>query len=99
MTYGYAGEGWKSGSYYTKYISNNEKFYKLDGFYGKKIYTPFWNVVKEQYQASDCGVDCDYLGPRNLMAGMIFYVAGAAILLSFFAAIVCGKEKIDLTRG
>ena len=79
MTYGYQGEGWKSGSYYTKYISNNQKFYKIDAFYGKKIYTPFWNVIKETYQSADCGVDCDYLGPRNLMANMILYVAGAEI--------------------
>ena len=49
MTYGYAGQGWKSGSYYTNYISNNQKFYKIDSFYGKKIYTPFWNIIKETY--------------------------------------------------
>jgi len=30
MTYGYKGEGWKSGNYYTKYISKNPKFYTMD---------------------------------------------------------------------
>ena len=33
MKYGYEGEGWKSGSYYTKYISQNPKFYTKDKWY------------------------------------------------------------------
>ena len=48
--YGYKGEGWKSGNYYTAYISMNPKFYSVDKVYGRKIYTPFWNEMKEAYQ-------------------------------------------------
>jgi len=49
FTYGYRGEGYRSGNYYTKYISGNPKFYTYDKMYGKMVYTPFWNVVKQTY--------------------------------------------------
>jgi len=46
MVYGYDGAGWKNGNYYTSYISPNSKYYTKDKFYGKEIYTPFWNVMR-----------------------------------------------------
>ena len=46
MQYGYDGEGFKTGNYYTKYISSNPKFYQKDGYYGKQIYKPFWNHIR-----------------------------------------------------
>ena len=98
MKYGYAGEGWKSGAYYTKYISPNPKFYTKDSFYGKEIYTPFWNVMRNSYQSYDCGVDCDYLGPRNFMMSMTFYLVLFAIFVAFILTIWCSKEKLEVPR-
>lgn len=95
MKYGYDGEGWKSGSYYTKYISMNPKFYTKDKWYSKEIYTPFWNTMRSVYQAYDCGIDCDYLGPRNLMMSMVVYVTLAAIFVGVGLVILCSKEKYD----
>ena len=99
LTYGYDGDGWKSGNYYTKYISNNPKFYTKDKYYGKPIYTPFWNEMKQTYQKYDCGVDCDYLGPRNLMMDMLVYIILASAFSLFFVAIMCGKDKYEQFTG
>lgn len=98
MVYGYDGKGWKNGNYYTSYISSNPKYYTRDKFYGKEIYTPFWNIMRNQYQSYDCGVDCDYLGPRSFMMSMTIYVVLAAVFVSFVVIIGCTKEKLHINR-
>ena len=98
MVYGYAGEGWKSGNYYTKYISTNPKFYTKDKFYGKVIYTPFWNIMHNSYQSYDCGVDCDYLGPRNLMTSFLLYIFLAALFVFIFVMALCNKKRLQERR-
>ena len=96
MTYGTNGDGWKSGQYYTAYVSQNPKFYSIDRTYGKKKYTPFWNIVKEKYQAEDCGVDCDYLGPRNLMMSFFVYITLFCVFVSVIIITLCNKDKVGI---
>lgn len=76
----------------------NPKFYTYNSYYGRKIYTPFWNVMRSRYQTYDCGVDCDYLGPKNLMMGMFVYVGLAAIFAAVAIAVLCGKDKQEQNR-
>lgn len=100
MVYGYDGVGWKNGNYYSSYISPNPKFYTKHSWYGKEleIYTPFWNIMTGKYQNNDCGVDCDYLGPRNFMMSMTLYVVLAAVFVTFLIVVGCTKEKLDIQR-
>ena len=97
--YGYNGDGFRSGNYYTSYVSANSKFYSTDKYYGRKIYTPFWNHLKQQYQQYDCGVDCEYLGPRNLMMSMMMYVLIFSVFVAIVMVAVCHKEKMGVQRA
>ena len=67
LKYGYDGLGWKSGKFYTKYVSKNPLFFQKDAVTGKSIYTPFWNSKLNRYQVTDCGMECEYLGPTTLV--------------------------------
>ena len=54
--------------------------------------------MRGRYQSYDCGVDCDYLGPKNLMMGMFIYIGLAAVFVAVAIAILCGKDKLDHER-
>ena len=95
LKYGTEGEGFQSGSYRTNYISQNPKFYQMDKYYGKTIYTPFWNHMLQKYQQHDCGVDCEYLGPRNLLMSLLVYIVLAVIFGLVAIVAVCSKDKHD----
>lgn len=75
----------------------NPKFYVTDNYYGKKKYVPFWNINKEKYQVEDCGVDCEYLGPRNLCYNLFEYVLLFSVLVAIVLIAVCNQEKVGLT--
>lgn len=91
LKYGYTGEGFKAGNYYTKYISTNSKFYTKDKFYGTEIYTPFWNHMRNKYQQVDCGIDCEYLGPKDYLSNMLIYVVLFAVFIVVASLAACNK--------
>ena len=90
--------GFKSGNYYTSYVSPNPKFYTFNKWYGFEIYTPFWNHMQNKYQQVDCGVDCDYLGPKNLMMGFMVYIVLAALFGLVASLAYWSKEKYQYQR-
>jgi hypothetical protein len=98
FTYGQKEGGWKNGDYTTAYVSANPKFYVTDNFYLKKKYAPFWNVVKEKYQVEDCGMDCEYLGPKNVETNLFSYIILFAVLVTIVLIAVCNQEKIGISN-
>lgn len=54
--------------------------------------------MRSTYQAYDCGIDCDYLGPRNLMMTMVIYVTLVALFIGVGLVVLCSKEKLDMER-
>ena len=55
--------------------------------------------MRSAYQAYDCGIDRDYLGPRNLMMSMVIYDTLAALFVGVGLVILCSKEKYDQQRA
>ena len=54
--------------------------------------------MQGKYQQTDCGVDCEYLGPKNLMMSLMVYITLAAIFGLIASIAVCSKYKYDYQR-
>lgn len=49
--------------------------------------------MQNKYQQVDCGVDCEYLGPKNMMMSMMVYLVLAALFGLVASIALCAKEK------
>ena len=54
--------------------------------------------MQQKYQQQDCGVDCEYLGPKNLMMGLFVYIALAALFGLVATLALCSKDKYEYQR-